>query len=63
MDVRYQPVSEAVEQKSLLPHCTLAWEEIYANWESDNLKYYWDASAPKLSPWDATLLQPARRIC
>lgn len=63
LDVRYQPASEAVEQKSLLPHCELTWEEIYANWESDNLTYYWDASAPKLSPWDDTLLQPARRIC
>lgn len=63
MDVRYQPAGEAVEQKSLLPHCQLTWEEIYAGWESDNLKYYWEASAPKLSPWDTTLLQPARRIC
>ena len=63
MDVRYQAASEAVEQKSLLPHCTLAWEEIYTNWESDDLKYYWEGSAPKLSPWDGTLLQPARRIC
>lgn len=63
MDVRYQPVSEAVEQKSLLPHCELTWEEIYAGWERDNLKYYWEGSAPKLSPWDDTLLQPARRIC
>ncbi len=63
MDVRYQAVSEAVEQKSLLPHCELTWEEIYADWARDNLKYYWEEAAPKLSPWDDTLLQPARRIC
>jgi hypothetical protein len=42
MDVRYQPISQ--------PFCPdnanadgqpLAWEDIYANWQSDDLKYYW----------------------
>lgn len=69
LDVRYQPLSEPVESKSLLPHCELTWEEIYAGWESDDagenrrLKYYWQNLPLNLSPWDETLLQPKRRIC
>lgn len=63
MDVRYQPASEDVERKSLLPHCPLSWDEIYAEWDDDKLKYYWEKSEPTISPWDDSLLQPARRIC
>lgn len=63
MDVRYQAASEEVERKSLLPHCPLSWEEIYANWDDDRLKYYWEKAEPTISPWDDTLVQPARRIC
>lgn len=63
IDARYQAIDEPIEEKSLKPHCTLTWEEVYADWKDDNLKYYWQQSAPKLSPWDASLLQPARRIC
>ncbi len=63
MDVRYQPIDEPIEEKSLQPHCDLSWEEIYANWESDTLKYYWRQSSPKLSLWNDSLVQPSRRIC
>lgn len=63
IDARYQSISEPIEHKSLKPHCNLTWEEIYANWSEDNLKYYWQESSLNLSPWDDTLLQPARRIC
>ncbi|WP_420645002.1 phytanoyl-CoA dioxygenase family protein [Candidatus Leptofilum sp.] len=63
IDARYQAATEPIEARSLQPHCDLTWEEIYANWEQDNLKYYWRQSTPKLSPWDDTLMQPARRIC
>lgn len=63
IDARYQAISEPVEAKSLKPHCKLTWEEVYEQWTGDNLQYYWEGSSPKLSPWDATLLQPVRRIC
>jgi ectoine hydroxylase-related dioxygenase (phytanoyl-CoA dioxygenase family) len=63
IDARYQAVDEPIEAKSLLPHCKLSWEEVYAGWKDENLKYYWQQSTPKLSPWDSTLLQPVRRIC
>ncbi|MEZ4615216.1 MAG: phytanoyl-CoA dioxygenase family protein [Caldilineaceae bacterium] len=63
IDARYQAISEPIEEKSLKPHCRLTWEEVYVDWEEENLQYYWEEATPKLSPWDSTLLQPARRIC
>ncbi len=63
IDARYQAIDEPIEEKSLKPHCKLTWEEVYADWPHDSLQYYWHESSPKLSPWDATLLQPAQRIC
>lgn len=63
IDARYQAIDESIEEKSLRPHCKLSWEEVYADWTDENLQYYWEGASPKLSPWDATLLQPARRIC
>lgn len=62
-DVRYQPLEEPVEIKSLLPHCDLNWEQIYADWKSDDLKYYWRNLPLKMADWDGKLLQYGRRIC
>lgn len=63
LDVRYQPIDEMVEAKSLLPHCDLTWEQIYAGWQRDDLKYYWRKLPLQLSPWEDEYLQPKRRIC
>lgn len=63
LDVRYQPVDEPVEEGSLKPHCELAWEDIYAGWKHDHLKWYWKRLPLKLIPWDETHTQPRRRIC
>ena len=42
-DFRYQPPSLPIETKSITPHCNvLPWEDIYAGWESEDLKYYWE---------------------
>ena len=42
MDYRYQKVSEPIAPGSLEPHSQPnSWEEIYADWPSDELKYYW----------------------
>jgi ectoine hydroxylase-related dioxygenase (phytanoyl-CoA dioxygenase family) len=62
-DVRYQPLSEPVEEKSLLPHCGLTWEQIYEGWHSDELQYYWRKLPLTYSGWNPKLLQPERRIC
>lgn len=63
LDIRYQPANEPVENKSLMPHCDLAWEEIYTGWRSDELKYYWRKKQLSLVPWNETYMQPSRRIC
>lgn len=63
MDVRFQPASEPIHESSLQPHAELDWENIYADWESDELKYYWERYHPTLNARDETLVQPSRRIC
>ncbi len=63
LDVRYQPVDEPIEAKSLLPHCDLTWQEIYANWQSTDLQYYWDSLSLEPSPWNPELFVPSQRIC
>lgn len=63
LDVRYQPSDQVIEEKSLLPHCNLSWPEIYADWQHDDLQYYWKKTGLTLSPWDDRFMQPSRRIC
>jgi hypothetical protein len=63
LDVRYQPADEPIELGSLNPHTELSWEEIYAGWRRDDLKYYWEQREVELIPRDDKYLQPARRIC
>ncbi len=64
LDIRYQPASEPIEEKSLVPHMGVAtWEELYAGWKNDRLKYYWRSQDLPLSPWDASLMQDKERIC
>jgi hypothetical protein len=42
MDVRYQLVREPFNPDNANPDGQpLSWEEVYADWESDELKYYW----------------------
>ena len=63
LDVRYQPIDEPIEAKSLKPHCDLTWEDIYSKWKREDLKYYWKDLLLQSSPWDDGYLQPKRRIC
>ena len=63
MDVRYQPIDEPVEAKSLLPHGDLTWEDIYQDWEKEDLKYYWRNLPLQRGIWNDEYLQPKRRIC
>ncbi len=45
LDNRYQAVSAPIAEHMLEPHLnifnTLQWEDVYREWESDELKYYW----------------------
>ena len=63
LDVRYQPDNEPIEARSLLPHCDLSWDEIYAGWTSRELQYYWKSLNLEPSPWNELLFQPGTRIC
>lgn len=63
MDIRFQPASDPIEARSLGNHSDADWPEIYAGWPPEETQYYWRESAPRLSPWDSSLLQPGRRIC
>ena len=64
LDLRYQPADQPIEAKSLEPHMGVAtWEELYADWQNEDLKYYWRSRSLKMSPWDGSLLQSKERIC
>ena len=45
LDNRYQAFGNPIAEQMLTPHLSnladYGWEEVYANWESDELKYYW----------------------
>ena len=45
LDNRYQAVDDPIAEHMLEPHLnifnSLQWEDVYRNWESDDLKYYW----------------------
>ena len=63
LDIRFQPADEPVEAQSLSPHCELSWEQIYADWDREDLKYYWRKLPLDLSAWDDQYVKPSRRIC
>lgn len=46
LDNRYQAFGIPIAEQMLEPHLSnlrkdFGWEEVYANWDSDDLKYYW----------------------
>jgi hypothetical protein len=63
-DARYQRVDEPIHERSLLPHCQLAtWDELYANWRQDDLKYYWRRHALQMAEFDESLCQHQPKVC
>ncbi|HLJ06370.1 MAG TPA: phytanoyl-CoA dioxygenase family protein, partial [Acetobacteraceae bacterium] len=53
MDVRYQLVSEPFNiDNANADGQPLSWEDIYAGWNSDALKYYWQRLPLTLKPFD-----------
>jgi hypothetical protein len=53
MDVRYQLVSEPFNIDNANPDGQpLSWQEVYADWRSDALKYYWQRLPLTLKPFD-----------
>jgi ectoine hydroxylase-related dioxygenase (phytanoyl-CoA dioxygenase family) len=55
VDFRYQCEGEPASDLVLKPHFDrLSWEEIYAGWESDDLKYYWHDLDFPVVPYDTS---------
>jgi len=53
MDVRYQPASEPFNPDNAnADGQPLAWEDVYAGWTSDDLKYYWRQMDLTIKPFD-----------
>jgi ectoine hydroxylase-related dioxygenase (phytanoyl-CoA dioxygenase family) len=56
VDFRYQLEGEALTEGCLHPHFKrVSWEDIYRDWKSDELKYYWRNKRFEEVPWDASL--------
>ena len=53
MDVRYQPVSEPFNMDNAnADGQPLSWDDVYAGWRSDALKYYWRRLPLTVKPFD-----------
>lgn len=63
-DYRFQPANEDIEEKSLAPHGEIAtWDEIYQDWQTDDLKYYWKNRKLEMSEWDESIRWQKEKIC
>ena len=63
-DFRYQPVSEEIDPKSLLPHYDiLPWKEIYRQWKNKDKQYYWKNRDLLYSLWDESIREQKEDIC
>ena len=52
-DARYQPASQPIAEINMAPYSGCGtWEEVYADWSSDDQKYYWRALSPNVVPFD-----------
>lgn len=54
LDNRYQAVGDTIAEHMLEPHgpSGLTWEEVYRDWSSNDLKYYWQAIDNPVVPRD-----------
>lgn len=56
LDNRYEGEGDEISQHMLEPHLAdltpLSWEEVYADWKSDDLKYYWKKAKHRAVPRD-----------
>ena len=54
-DARYQRLSDPVAELSVQPYAGIfKWDEVYAGWKSDDLKYYWQRQGAKVVPFDTS---------
>ena len=63
IDARYQRVSDPISPGSLLPYrAPKNWEEVYADWPTDELKYYWRKWDLKVVDYDFAYLHKRARM-
>ncbi len=56
VDFRFQEEQQPLTPRVLEPHfARLSWDEIYANWQRPELKYYWKGKQYPLQEWDSSL--------
>ena len=62
-DARYQPASQPVADTNMIPYSGCGtWEEVYADWTSDDQKYYWEALSPHVVPLDRSYYERRDRM-
>lgn len=53
VDYRFQAEDEDITESCLTSHCNRqSWSDIYAGWDKDELKYYWESKRTNLVPWN-----------
>lgn len=56
VDYRFQREQEPLTEPCLKPHFQrLSWEQIYANWSSHDLAFYWRDKEYELVDWDSSM--------
>ena len=56
LDNRYQKLGDTLSEHMLEPHLNifnnLTWEDVYKDWKTDDLKYYWENQDNRVIPRD-----------
>lgn len=60
LDNRYHAIGDTIAEHMLLPHLNifnqLTWEDVYRDWESKDLQYYWENANNEVVPRDLSFL-------
>lgn len=62
-DMRFQPASEPIEGRSLLPHGAFEWKDLYEGWQREDLKYYWRNLDFQYKDFDESIRWQKEKIC
>ena len=62
-DARYQRLSDPIAEVSVRTYASMCtWEDTYANWRQDDLKYYWQRQGARVVPFDRSHYDKRDRI-
>jgi len=62
-DARYQRLSDPIAEVSIRTYADMCtWEETYANWQHDDLKYYWRRPDVRVVPFDRSYYEKRDNI-